>query len=98
MRLLADENIALETVRALRTAGHDVYAASETAVGTSDDALLKVATAAQRLLITFDHDFGELATRHGEAAPGGHFAVAIRAAECRGSQRVDCGLACALRH
>lgn len=46
-------------------------AASETAVGTSDDALLKVATAEQRLLITFDRDFGELATRRGQAAPGG---------------------------
>jgi len=71
MRVLADENIPLETVRALRAAGHDVYAASETAVGTSDEALLKVATAEQRLLITFDRDFGELATRRGEAAPGG---------------------------
>jgi hypothetical protein len=26
MRLLADENIPLETVRALRNAGHDVFA------------------------------------------------------------------------
>lgn len=33
MRVLADENIPLETVRALRNAGHDVFAASEAAPG-----------------------------------------------------------------
>jgi predicted nuclease of predicted toxin-antitoxin system len=71
VRVLADENIPLETVRALRVAGHDVYAVSETAAGTSDEALLKVATAEQRLVITFDRDFGELATRGGEAVPSG---------------------------
>ena len=28
MRLLADENVPLETVRALRAAGHDVFSAA----------------------------------------------------------------------
>jgi hypothetical protein len=32
MRLLADENIPLTTVRALRSAGHDVYSATEEAL------------------------------------------------------------------
>jgi hypothetical protein len=40
MRLLADENIPLETVRALRNAGHDVFAASEAAPGLADEAHL----------------------------------------------------------
>jgi len=71
MRILADENIPLETVRALRNAGHDVFAVAETAAGARDDALLDVATAEQRLVLTFDHDFGELAARRGHAAPGG---------------------------
>ena len=71
MRLLADENIPLETVRALRTAGHDVFAAGEMAVGASDDTLLKRAAAERRLLISFDLDFGELATRRAQSASDG---------------------------
>jgi len=36
MRLLADENIPVETVRALRLAGHDVVSASEADPGAPD--------------------------------------------------------------
>lgn len=63
MRLLADENIPLETVRALRAAGHDVFAATEAAPGASDLAILNRAVAEERLILTFDRDFGELALR-----------------------------------
>jgi predicted nuclease of predicted toxin-antitoxin system len=63
MRLLADENIPLETVRALRDAGHDVYSATESAPGAPDAALLKRAVAEDRLVVTFDKDFGELLAR-----------------------------------
>ncbi|HEV8358647.1 MAG TPA: DUF5615 family PIN-like protein [Gemmatimonadales bacterium] len=43
MRLLADENIPLETVRALRLAGHDVFAVTESSPGAADEALLELA-------------------------------------------------------
>ena len=36
MRLLADENIPLDTIRAPRSAGHDVYSATEHAPGATD--------------------------------------------------------------
>ena len=68
MRLLADENIPLESVRALRDAGHDVYAASEGARGEPDERHLARAIAEDRLIVTFDRDFGELVTR-GTARP-----------------------------
>jgi predicted nuclease of predicted toxin-antitoxin system len=45
VRILADENIPLESVRALRTAGHDVFAATESAAGATDDLLLERASA-----------------------------------------------------
>lgn len=71
MRLLADENIPLDTVRALRSAGHDVFSATESAPGAADTSLLERATTERRLLITFDRDFGELAARRGQQATSG---------------------------
>lgn len=63
MRLLADENIPLETVRALRDAGHDVYSATESGPGAPDLAHTERAVSEDRLIVTFDRDFGELAVR-----------------------------------
>lgn len=63
MRLLADENVPLETVRALRAAGHDVYSATETGPGAADLVHVELATREDRLIVTFDRDFGELAVR-----------------------------------
>lgn len=71
MRLLADENVPLESVRALRVAGHDVFSAAEAALGADDEMLLARAHAEQRLVLTFDRDFGELAARRGPGAAGG---------------------------
>lgn len=63
MRLLADENIPLHTVRALRNAGYDVYSAAETSPGGSDLEHVQHAITEDRLILTFDTDFGELAVR-----------------------------------
>jgi predicted nuclease of predicted toxin-antitoxin system len=77
MRLLADENIPLESVRALRTAGHDVFSAGESAAGAADAVLLERAASERRLVVTFDRDFGELAARHGRLAPAGVLLIRI---------------------
>ncbi len=63
MRLVADENIPLDTVRALRSAGHDVYSATETGSGAPDLSHVERAIREDRLIVTFDRDFGELAVR-----------------------------------
>ena len=63
MRLLADENIPLRTVRALRSAGHDVYSATETDPGASDQDHIDRAIREDRLIVTFDRDFGHLIVR-----------------------------------
>lgn len=81
MRLFADENIPLEAVRALRSAGHDVFSATESSPGAPDDELLRRANDEQRLLITFDRDFGELAARWRQKAAGGILLVRLRPAD-----------------
>jgi predicted nuclease of predicted toxin-antitoxin system len=63
MRLLANENVAGELVSALRGVGHDVAWIATDAPGASDTAVLEQATAEDRIVLTFDKDFGELAFR-----------------------------------
>ena len=63
MRLLLNENISRTVIRALRERGHDVLSAKESLRGQSDQAILARASAEQRLVVTHDKDFGELAFR-----------------------------------
>ena len=63
MRLLANENFPLDAVEALRVNGHDVAWIREDARGSRDDEVLARAQKEERILITFDKDFGELAFR-----------------------------------
>ena len=63
MRLLANENFPRLAVTELRTAGHDVTWVREDSPGAEDAAVLRRAQAENRILITFDKDFGELAFR-----------------------------------
>ena len=61
MRLLADENFPLLTVEALRQAGHDVFWVRTEAPGAGDAALLDLAEADGRVLLTLDKDFWQIA-------------------------------------
>jgi predicted nuclease of predicted toxin-antitoxin system len=61
--LLANENFPAEAVAALRANGHDVVWIRSDAPGSSDREVLAWAQRENRLLITFDKDFGELAFR-----------------------------------
>ncbi len=61
LRLLADENVPASVVRLLRTRGHDVTWIMEVASGIEDRRLLEMAEREDRILLTFDKDFGELA-------------------------------------
>ncbi|WP_457799057.1 DUF5615 family PIN-like protein [Methylocystis sp. S23] len=71
MRFLADENFPGEAVNALRTAGFDVLWICESTSGASDTRVLAMANAEERVLLTFDKDFGELAWRGGLSAACG---------------------------
>lgn len=63
MTLLADENFPRPAVAALRAAGVDVQWIAESNPGAPDEAVLELAVSAERTLLTFDKDFGELAYR-----------------------------------
>lgn len=68
-RLLADENIPRPVVQALRGAGHDVLFVTEGFPGATDRRLLQLARDEGRMLLSYDHDFGELLFARGLAAP-----------------------------
>jgi len=63
-RYLANENFPGEMVRQLRNQGNDVLYAAESLVGSSDQAILDTALSQDRVVLTFDRDFGELVFRH----------------------------------
>src|SRR3954470_17649233 len=71
LRLLANENVPGDAIIALRGKGHDVQWIRESARGITDEEVLSLALAQQRLLITFDKDFGELVFRRGRSATVG---------------------------
>lgn len=61
MRFLANENFPGSAVTALRAAGHDVVWIRTAAPGSTDPEVLAQAAREERVLLTFDKDFGELA-------------------------------------
>ena len=71
MRFLADENVPGPVVAGLRARGHDVFWIKESMPGADDPALLDLAQREQRVVVTADTDFGELAFRSGLPAQCG---------------------------
>lgn len=63
MRIHANENFPGDAVAVLRAHGHDVRWARTDSPGAADHWILEQAEAEQRLVVTFDKDFGELAFR-----------------------------------
>jgi Domain of unknown function (DUF5615) len=61
MRFLANENFPGPAVTALRAAGQDVAWVRLAKPGASDPEVLAWAAREERILLTFDKDFGELA-------------------------------------
>jgi predicted nuclease of predicted toxin-antitoxin system len=70
-KLLADENVPIASVKALRQAGFDVLSASELEPGGADERVLERAVAANAILVTFDADFGGLIYQQGLQRPLG---------------------------
>jgi predicted nuclease of predicted toxin-antitoxin system len=61
MRFLANESFPRAAIAALEKAGHDVVWVRLAAPGASDADVLSRATREDRILLTFDKDFGEVA-------------------------------------
>ncbi len=63
MRFLTNENVPGPVAATLRERGHDVVAVKESLPGAADRTVLERAHAEERVVVTFDKDFGELAVR-----------------------------------
>ena len=71
MKLLANENIPLKAVWALRSAGEDVLSVTESSPGIADDEVLRLARVQGRVIVTFDRDYGDLVFRRRVPPPAG---------------------------
>lgn len=63
MKLLADENFPKSIVEELQAAGHDTLWALSDRPGTPDLALLDLAEAEARIVLTLDKDFWQIAVQ-----------------------------------
>lgn len=69
MRFLADENFPGNSVRLLQERGLDVMQIAVSEQGNPDEWVLRKAVAEERIILTFDRDFGDLVYHHGQPAP-----------------------------
>ncbi len=63
MRMIVNENVTRTVIERLRQNGHDVISVRETMRGQTDRQVLARAELEQRLVVSHDKDFGELAFR-----------------------------------
>lgn len=67
--VLANENVPLASVEALREAGHQIIAVAEIMPGATDTEVLARAKADGLILLTLDRDYGALIYSSGLPAP-----------------------------
>lgn len=80
MRILANENFPLDAVTSLRADGHGVLWVRTEAPGISDIEVLDMARRDDRLIVTFDKDFGKLAFHSHPPVASGIILFRLRAA------------------
>ena len=71
MRFLANENFPGDAVTQLKASGHDIVWVRAAAPGSKDEDVLAWAAREERIVLTFDKDFGELAWHAGLPASSG---------------------------
>ncbi len=60
MQFIADENIPNKTLEILKSNRIDIISIKDIAIGLKDEEILRIANEKDRVLITFDKDFGFL--------------------------------------
>jgi predicted nuclease of predicted toxin-antitoxin system len=78
LRLLADENVPGVAVEALRARGHNVLWIRTAVPGSSDLEVLRLAERDNRVVFTFDKDFGDLALHRRVSRPPGVILFRVR--------------------
>jgi predicted nuclease of predicted toxin-antitoxin system len=71
MQFIANENIPLSSIVKIREYGYNVTAIIEEMPGVSDAEVLSLANREQRIVLTFDRDYGELIFRLKLPQPSG---------------------------
>jgi predicted nuclease of predicted toxin-antitoxin system len=71
MLFLANENFPHSSIKMLRNAGYNVESILEQNPGAKDIEVLKKAKKENRIILTFDKDYGELIYRYKEFSPPG---------------------------
>lgn len=71
MRFKLDENLSPQAADILRAAGHDVMTVREESLGgAEDEAVFSACVAEKRILVTLDHDFGNVLRFPVASSPG----------------------------
>ncbi|ASJ02339.1 hypothetical protein A3L09_03265 [Thermococcus profundus] len=70
MRFLADENVPYGVVRRLKREGIDIVSVYDIKRGITDEEVARMATEENRVLVTFDKDFGMIVFVEGLKIPG----------------------------
>ncbi len=71
MKLLANENFPITSVKVLSNAGYDILSVGLDYSGISDKEVIDFANEDSRTIITFDRDYGELIFKKGLKPSGG---------------------------
>ncbi|HEX5112201.1 MAG TPA: DUF5615 family PIN-like protein [Saprospiraceae bacterium] len=64
VKLLANENFPKKSTEFLRKKGYDIISIGEDFPGITDSAVLALADHQERVILTFDRDYGELIFKH----------------------------------
>ena len=70
MKWLADENFPYPAFRVLESAGFDIKHIGVENPSVEDYSVIKISLDQNRIILTFDSDFGELVFRYGLIPPG----------------------------
>jgi predicted nuclease of predicted toxin-antitoxin system len=71
MKLLANENFPLTSVKIIEKAGFDIIYIGQDFTGILDSEIIDLAIKEERTIITFDKDYGELIFKKGYRPPAG---------------------------
>jgi len=71
MQFLANEDVPVASIHRLRAAGYDAVSVIGESPGVKDESVLSRAHAEQRIILTFDRDYGELIYRRRLPTPAG---------------------------
>lgn len=85
MNFLANENVPAASIERLGDEGHDVLSIGVTSPGITDREVLQKAVDQERIVLTFDRDYGELIFRRNLPRPAGRALLSVYSSLAVGS-------------